>query len=113
MTDRTLGEPSRSQLRAFGDGRALRVALGSSATIPPIDFERREAVLVAAGPRSSSAYGLDVVRVAEERRRIVITMRERTPTLAHPGAATLAFPFRLITIERSGKPVELVWEGRP
>jgi hypothetical protein len=81
--------------------------------VPPIDFGERTAVLAAAGPRSSSAYALDVVRVTEERRRIVVAVRERTPSLASPGAATLAFPFRLITIARTDKPIELDWEGRP
>ncbi|MEJ7567006.1 MAG: hypothetical protein WKF41_01965 [Gaiellaceae bacterium] len=113
LTARTVGEPGRSQLRAFGNTRDLRAALGSSATVPPIDFGSREAVLVAAGPRSSSAYALDIVGVTAQRRRVVVTVRERAPTLARPGAARLAFPFRLITIERSGKPVELDWEGRP
>jgi len=113
LTGRTLGAPDRSQLRAFGDRTALAAALGASATVPPIDFGRRTAVLVAAGPRSSSAYAVAVVDVTEERRRVVVTIRERAPTLSEPGRARLAFPFRLITIARSGKPVELDWEGRP
>jgi hypothetical protein len=113
LTSRTIAEPQRSQLDAFGGEIALRTALGPSATVPPIDFAQRRAVLVAAGPRSSTAYALEIVQVREERRRIVVTIRERAPTLANPGAATLAFPFRLFTIERSEKPVELAWEGRP
>ncbi|MGI9111794.1 MAG: hypothetical protein ACR2GT_06325 [Gaiellaceae bacterium] len=113
LTGRTLAEPARSQLRTFGDERSLRSALGPAATVPPIDFGRREAVLVAAGPRSSSAYALDIVGMKEERRRIVVSVRERAPTLARPGAALLAFPFRLLTIERTGKPVDLDWRGRP
>ena len=113
LTGRTLAQPQRSQLLAFDDARALRAGLGDSAAPPPIDFRERTAVLIAAGPRSSSAYALDVVRMTEERRRIVVAIRERTPSLARPGAATLAFPFRLITIERTEKPIELDWEGRP
>jgi hypothetical protein len=116
LTSRTLAEPPRSELRLFGSreelGRALREG-GRSATVPPIDFARREAILVAAGPRSSSAYGLEVVAVTEERRRIVVAVRERTPSLADPGAARLTFPFRLITIARRGKDVTLDWRGRP
>ena len=103
----------RSQLRAFDELAPLRAVLGPSATVPPIDFERRRAVLVAAGPRSSSAYGLDVLRVREERRRVVVTIREQTPTLARPGTPQLAFPFRLLTLPRSDKPVALDWQGRP
>jgi hypothetical protein len=116
ITSSTLAGPQRSQLRVFGSREPLLAALregGRSATLPPVDFARREAILVAAGPRSSSAYELEVVAVTEERRRIVVSVRERAPTLAAPGAARLAFPFRLITIERRGKDVALDWRGRP
>ena len=113
LTARTLGEPQRSQLTSFTDAERLRTELGGSATVPRIDFGSRTAVLVAAGPRSSSAYALAVTGVSEERRRIVVRIRERAPTLARPGAARLAFPFRLITIERTDKPIVLDWEGRP
>lgn len=113
LTSWTLGAPRRSQLETFAGPGPLREALGSSATLPPIDFDSRTAVLVAAGPRSSTAYELGVVGVTEERRRIVVKVHERAPTLARPGTARLAFPFRLITIARTGKPIVLDWEGRP
>ena len=113
LTARTLGAPAHSQLAAFDEVAPLRAALGPSATVPPIDFERRRAVLIAAGPRSSSAYALDVLQVREERRRVVVTIRERTPTLAQPGKPQLAFPFRLLTLPRRDKPIELDWQERP
>lgn len=116
LTGRTLAQPARSQLRLIESRDELLRVLreeGRPATAPSIDFARREAILVAAGPRSSTAYELDVVSVTEERRRIVVSVRERAPTLARPGAATLTFPFRLITIERRGKDVTLDWRGRP
>jgi len=116
VTARTLAEPARSQLAVFSSRESLQRALregGRSATVPPIDFATREAVLVAAGPRSSDAYRLDVVSVTEARTRIVVAVRERTPSLARPGAARLTYPFRLITIERRGKDVTLDWRGRP
>ena len=116
VTARTLAEPARSQLAVFGSREELQAALredGRSATVPPIDFATREAVLVAAGPRSSDAYRLEVVAVTEERSRIVVSVRERAPSLARPGAARLTSPFRLITIERRGKDVTLDWRGRP
>lgn len=113
LTDRTLARPERSQLASFRDARSLREGLGPSATAPPIDFRGRTAVLIAAGPRASSAYALEIVRVIEERRRVVVSIRERTPSLARPGVARLAFPFRLLTIGRTEKPIELDWEGRP
>jgi hypothetical protein len=116
LTSRTLAEPPRSQLRVLGSRAELEAALredGRSATLPAIDFSRREAILVAAGPRSSSAYGLEVLAVTEERRRVVVSIRERTPSLANPGVARLTFPFRLITIARRGKEAILDWRGRP
>jgi hypothetical protein len=116
LTDRTLAEPPRSELRVFRSREELRSGLtegGRSATLPPIDFSSREAILVAAGPRSSGAYELEVVAVTEERRRVVVSVRERTPSLARPGAARLTFPFRLITIARRDKDVALDWKGRP
>lgn len=51
--------------------------------------------------------------MTEERGRIVVRVRETAPTLARPGRARLAFPFRLITIPRGDKPVALEVKGRP
>ncbi|MBA2462081.1 MAG: protease complex subunit PrcB family protein [Actinobacteria bacterium] len=116
LTERTLAQPAHAGLRVFRAREPLVEELrsdGRSATIPPIDFRRRTAILVSSGPRSSTAYELKIIRVVEERRRIVVMVRERTPSLAVPGAATLTFPFRLITIERSGKSVAVGWKGRP
>jgi hypothetical protein len=115
LTARTLAQPPRAGVGVFADRASLLRALrsGGRATVPRIDFARRTAILVSSGPRSSTAYGIEIVSVVEERRRIVVTVRERTPSLASPGAATLTFPFRLITIERSAKPVSLVRAGRP
>ena len=116
LTARTLAQPSTGGLRIYHTRAALVRELtsdGRSATVPPIDFARRTAILVASGPRSSSAYGLEIHEVREERQRVVVVARERTPSLATPGAATLSFPFRLLTIARRGKPVTFDLEGRP
>jgi hypothetical protein len=112
LTKRTLAQPEAAGLRVFQSRSDLEDAL-RSATVPAIDFDRRTAILVSTGPRSSSAYELDVVSVVEQRRRIVVTVRERTPSIAVPGTPTLAYPFRLITIDRSRKPVVLHRKGRP
>jgi len=116
LTARTLAQPTGAGLRVFRTRSDLVRELasrGRSATVPPIDFGRRTAILVSSGPRSSSAYALEILDVREERRRVVVIARERTPVLANPGAATLSFPFRLLTIERREKPVTLDLEGRP
>ena len=80
---------------------------------PPIDFGRRQAILYAVGPRSSTGYRLHVVRVSENGERVLVVLRELTPTLGRPVVARITFPYRLITIPRSGKRVAFRLEGRP
>ena len=70
-------------------------------------------VLIASGPRSSSAYRLQVQGVVEERGRVVVRVRELTPTLAHPGRAVLTYPYRLLVLPRRDKHITVKWEGRP
>lgn len=99
----------RDQLAKF-----LRKAMpGQPQRAPRIDFRRREAILVAAGPRSSTGYSLQVLGVTSERGRIVVTVRERTPRLGDPVRARVTYPYRLITLPKSPKPVYLDWQGRP
>ena len=111
LTERTVAQPPDAGLRVLRSRGDVEDAL-PAATVPPIDFERRTGILVTSGPRSSSAYQLEILSVVEERRRIVVAVRERAPTLAVPGAPALTFPFRLITIERSRKPVVLDRKGK-
>jgi hypothetical protein len=81
--------------------------------LPPIDFERREAYLVAAGPRSSTGYVLRIEQVRDEGDKIVVVVHEQTPSLGDPVTARVTYPFRLIVLPRSDKPVKLKWPGRP
>jgi protease stability complex PrcB-like protein len=80
---------------------------------PTIDFDRRDAILVALGPRSTTTYELQVVSVVEERRRVVVTLREHTPTLGEPVTVRTVYPFRLITIPKTHKRKFVHIEGRP
>jgi hypothetical protein len=107
-----LGRPqfAKPVSKAFHDAASLERFVSRP---PPIDFPRREAVLVASGPRSSTGYSLDVLRVTDERSRIVVEVRERTPHLGDPVRAAVTYPFRLITFPRSDKPVKIEWQGRP
>jgi hypothetical protein len=88
------------------------------ATFPPhpraprIDFDRREAVLVTVGPRSSTGYALLVESVTEKDGTIDVIVRERTPSLEDHVAARLTYPFRLITLATSGKHVHVRYAGR-
>ena len=77
--------------------------------IPPGD----EMILVGAGPRSSSGYGVRIVSVVNQPRRVVVTAREITPALGQHVVPGLTFPYRLILIHRIKKSVSLVWLGRP
>jgi hypothetical protein len=85
---------------------------GAAPDAPPIDFAHRKAVLIAAGPRSSTGYVLRVVRVVGERSRVVVVVRERTPSLRDRVVAKVTYPYRLITIPRTSKPTHLELEGR-
>ena len=86
---------------------------GRAPAVPPIDFARREAILIASGPRSSTGYALRVVSVRETGSRIVVVVRERTPHLGEPVAPHVTYPFLLLTIPRNGKRLSAHYQGRP
>jgi hypothetical protein len=86
---------------------------GQRIHLPQIDFSSREAILIAAGPRSSTGYALRVVGVQERGGKIVVRIRERTPSLGDHVAAKVTYPFLLLTVPRSGKSLRLKWLGRP
>jgi protease stability complex PrcB-like protein len=95
----------RAVLRRNNPGRKLH--------LPAIDFTRREAYLVATGPRSSTGYDLRIVSVRDTGGHIVVTVHERTPALGDPVQARVTYPFRLIALPASNEPVKLKWLGRP
>jgi len=82
-------------------------------SLPVIDWTHREAILVSAGPRSSTGYVLRIVSVRETSHHVVLTVHEDTPTLDEPVQPRVTYPFRLITIPRTSKPLFLHWPGRP
>lgn len=80
---------------------------------PPIDFRHHALLLAAVGPRSSTGYGVEVVRVTERGGRIDVLLRERTPRLGERQSARLTFPYRLLTIHATTKPIHFSYQGRP
>jgi hypothetical protein len=86
---------------------------GRRIRIPPIDFRQQEVYLVATGPRSSTGYDLRIVRVQDDGDQVQVVVRERTPSLGDPVDARVTYPFRLIALPRTDKPVKLKWPGRP
>ena len=102
----------------FRDRGALREVLernnpGRPIRLPDIDFARQSAYLVAAGPRSSTGYVLQIVRVEDRGSEVVVVVRERTPSLGDRVAARVTYPFRLLALPRTDEPVKLKWLGRP
>jgi hypothetical protein len=86
---------------------------GAAIRIPNIDWTRREAILVSSGPRSSSGYSLSVVSLRRKGGRIVLTLREQTPTLGEPVQARVTYPSVLLTIPRMEGSLLLHFRGRP
>jgi hypothetical protein len=82
-------------------------------TTPRFDFNRRKLILVAAGPRSSTGYGVEIVRVTGRRSTVSVLARETTPSLGQRVTARLTSPYRLITIPATPKRVYVQWQGRP
>jgi hypothetical protein len=87
----------------------LDTRVQAAVAVPPIDFHRDLAVLLALGPRSSTGYEIQVERVREERGRVVIDARERSPRLGEPVSARVEYPLKLIVLRDAGKPVALRW----
>ena len=81
--------------------------------MPPIDFARDEVLLAATGARSSTGYGIHIESISDERSRIVVRVRETTPSLGQRVDARVTYPYVLATIPRSDKRVHFVWLGRP
>ena len=81
--------------------------------VPRFDFARRRLILVAAGPRSSTGYGVKIVRITERRSTIDVLARESTPSLSTRVVPKLTSPYRLITIPATSKRVYVQWQGRP
>jgi protease stability complex PrcB-like protein len=81
--------------------------------VPVFDFAYRRLVLIAAGPRSSTGYGVEILRITERRGDIRVLARERTPSLGQHVVPRLTSPYRLITIPATGKRVYVHWQGRP
>ena len=86
---------------------------GGAPKLPAIDFARDEALLAAVGARSSTGYSVRIESVSSERSRIVVRVREVTPSLGQHVSPRVTYPYLLATIPRSPKRVRFVWLGRP
>jgi hypothetical protein len=110
-----LSKPAFLRFRSRGELEAYlaRVLPGRSPKLPPIDFGREEVLLAAVGARSSNGYSVRIASATEQRSRIVVRVREVTPSLGQPVAARVTYPYLLATIPQSPKRVHFIWLGRP
>jgi len=97
--------PFENLLDATMPGRAPR--------LPPHNWARDQVVVIALGPRSSTGYSLRILRVVERRRGIYVYAREQTPSLGQPVQARVTYPYRVLSMHGSAKPVYVKLEGRP
>ena len=108
----------KSVTRSFWKRRQVvryldRTFPGGPPKVPPFDFAGRRLILVAAGPRSSTGYGVRIVRITERRSTIDVLARELTPSLGSRTLPRLTSPYRLIAIPATSKRVYVQWQGRP
>lgn len=89
----------------------LRRYAGGRAAVPEVDFRRRQLLLVTAGPRSSTGYGVEVLDVRDEGGRLVVRVRERAPRLEERVEPGVTRPYRLISLP-AGEEVDVDWLGR-
>lgn len=99
----------RSQVTRYVD----RTFPGGAPRVPAFDFGKRRLILVAAGPRSSTGYGVHIVQITEKRSTIDVLARETTPELGDSVRPGVTSPYRLITIPATDKRVYVQWQGRP
>ncbi|MGZ4309372.1 MAG: protease complex subunit PrcB family protein [Gaiellaceae bacterium] len=93
--------------------KVVRAAMpGRAPGPPPLDWQRKELVMIAVGPRSGTGYSVHVQRVVEHNRSIDVYARERTPSLGDPVTAGVTYPYRVIAIRHSQKPVYVKLQGR-
>ena len=100
---------TRRELEAY----LARALPGHAPELPPLDFDRNEVLLAAVGARSSGGYSVRIASATEQRSRIVVRVREMTPSLGQPVEARVTYPYLLATIPQSPKRVHFIWLGRP
>jgi hypothetical protein len=85
--------------------------LGAGGEAPPVDFGRRQVLLVSPGPRSSTGYAVEIISVRERDDELTVTVRERTPSLNDRVESRVTFPYRLLSLP-AGRDVYVDWPGR-
>jgi PrcB C-terminal len=105
---------TRETKRVFRSERQLASYLAraqATRRAPRVDFAARQLLLLSPGPRSSTGYGVEIVRVQRRGDRIDVVVREQAPSLGDRVAARVTYPYRLLSLPRDGD-VYVDWRGR-
>jgi hypothetical protein len=103
---------TRETKRVFREPQPFGAHLrGAGGTVPAVDFERRQVLLISPGPRSSTGYAVEVVEVSERGSTLTVALREQAPRVADRVEPRVTFPYRLISLP-AGKDVYVEWRGR-
>jgi PrcB C-terminal len=103
--------PTTDSTKRLFQTRAQYQQFFGTGTEPPVDFSRRQLLLVAPGPRSSTGYSVQVLSVTERDDKITVKVKEKTPTLADHVEPEVTYPYRLLSLP-TGKAVFVDWVGR-
>ena len=111
-------EPTRPARGAFASADDLRRFLranapGDGPRLPSIDYGRERAVVVSPGPRSSTGYGVEVVRVTRSGGETVVVVRESAPVLGDRVEPRVTYPYRLLAVATTDDSIGFRWLGRP
>ncbi len=101
-----LPRPATEIFRTRADLHAFVESLDVAIVLPRVDFAREAAVLLAVGPRSSAGYTIQIVRVEEQRGRVLIVARENSTARAVP---RVDYPSAFVVIRETGKPIAADW----
>ena len=75
-----------------------------------VDTVGREVrVVIELGPRSSTGYAVEIIRVEEQRGRVLLVARERSPRLGDVTEPRVTFSARALRFRDVGKRVVLRW----
>jgi hypothetical protein len=101
-----LPRPTTEIFRTRADFDRFLEELDVAVDRPRIDFERDAAVLLALGPRSSGGSSVDIVRVEEQRGRVLVVARE---SYTRTAPALVAYSSLLVVVPETGKPIAVDW----
>lgn len=78
---------------------------------PKVDFDKTEIIAVFMGMRMSGGYGVKIVKIEEQDKKLVVTVKESGPPPGAMVTMALTSPYHVVAIAKSAKPVEFALEA--